>query len=245
MLPAPHSAAPPPDGGQLEDVLDAAQAVQEGIEKGQQMGEDELVVEEAALAMRRLGVQMAQMVFDPQDQPPTHELIWWPRERLDRRLGLPGLTRHACRGTPTAPERNTESVRCKVRAQKSRTPLAIGRCHTGFLLGASSWPDACRAAVAPLPAHVSACTLLSLPGRHAVAANRPAEYVSCPRCNIALHYGGTKRFHEGTRVFDVLGGLWEALKNREAFDLYVCPRCGRVEFFVDGIGEEFRGEERG
>jgi hypothetical protein len=21
---------------------------------------------------------------------------------------------------------------------------------------------------------------------------------------------------------------------------YVCPRCGRVELFVDGIGEEFR-----
>jgi hypothetical protein len=28
--------------------------------------------------------------------------------------------------------------------------------------------------------------------------------------------------------------------NRERFDIYVCPRCGRVEFFIDGIGERFR-----
>lgn len=29
-------------------------------------------------------------------------------------------------------------------------------------------------------------------------------------------------------------------ENREHFDVYVCPRCGRVEFFLDGVGEEFR-----
>jgi hypothetical protein len=28
--------------------------------------------------------------------------------------------------------------------------------------------------------------------------------------------------------------------NRENFDVYVCPRCGHVELFVEGIGEEFR-----
>jgi hypothetical protein len=28
--------------------------------------------------------------------------------------------------------------------------------------------------------------------------------------------------------------------NKEQFDLYVCTRCGRVELFVDGIGEQFR-----
>jgi hypothetical protein len=31
--------------------------------------------------------------------------------------------------------------------------------------------------------------------------------------------------------------------NKERFDVYVCPRCGRVELFVDGIGQEFRGPE--
>lgn len=28
----------------------------------------------------------------------------------------------------------------------------------------------------------------------------------------------------------VLGNLFELFQNREAFDLYVCPKCGKVEF---------------
>ena len=64
--------------------------------------------------------------------------------------------------------------------------------------------------------------------------------ISCPRCETALDYVGTKKFHEGTLTFDVLGGFMELFKNREQYDVYVCPRCGRLEFFVDGIGEEFR-----
>jgi len=31
--------------------------------------------------------------------------------------------------------------------------------------------------------------------------------------------------------------------NKQQFDVYMCPRCGRVEFFVDGVGEEFRARE--
>jgi uncharacterized protein YbaR (Trm112 family) len=76
-----------------------------------------------------------------------------------------------------------------------------------------------------------------------VSANRPTHLVMCPRCNGPLTYAGTKQFHEGTRFWDFMGGLFELLKNRQAFDLYVCSTCGRVEFFVDGIGEELRGEE--
>jgi hypothetical protein len=41
-----------------------------------------------------------------------------------------------------------------------------------------------------------------------------------------------------------LGGLWELLKNREHYDVYVCRRCGRLEFFVDEVGEGLRGEPR-
>ena len=37
-----------------------------------------------------------------------------------------------------------------------------------------------------------------------------------------------------------LDDLGELFVNREHFDIYVCSRCGRVELFVDGIGEEFR-----
>jgi hypothetical protein len=63
--------------------------------------------------------------------------------------------------------------------------------------------------------------------------------LSCARCAKPLEYVGTKRFHEGTR-WGVLGELAELFVNKEHFDVYVCPRCGRVELFVDGIGEEFR-----
>jgi DNA-directed RNA polymerase subunit RPC12/RpoP len=70
--------------------------------------------------------------------------------------------------------------------------------------------------------------------------NRSSKLVSCPRCDIALDYVGTRKFHEGTRAFDFLGGIWELFKNREHFDVYVCSRCGRVEMFVDGIGEDLR-----
>ena len=41
-------------------------------------------------------------------------------------------------------------------------------------------------------------------------------------------------------TIESLGDLGELFVNKERFDVYCCPRCGRVEFFVDGIGEEYR-----
>jgi len=67
-------------------------------------------------------------------------------------------------------------------------------------------------------------------------ANDPMK---CPRCETALDYVGTKSFHEGKR-WGILGDIGELFVNKENFDVYVCKRCGRVELFVDGIGEEFR-----
>jgi hypothetical protein len=56
---------------------------------------------------------------------------------------------------------------------------------------------------------------------------------------MGLEFVGTKAFHEGRRM-GFLGDLGELFVNKEKFDVYVCNRCGRVELFVDGIGEEFR-----
>ena len=69
--------------------------------------------------------------------------------------------------------------------------------------------------------------------------DQPRNPIRCPRCKTNLDYVGTKSFHEGTR-WGVLGDLGELFVNKERFDVYCCPRCGRVEFFIDGIGEEFR-----
>jgi len=68
---------------------------------------------------------------------------------------------------------------------------------------------------------------------------KDADPISCPRCRLTLEYVGRKRFHEGTN-WGALGEIGELFVKREHFDVYVCPRCGRVEFFVDGIGEEYR-----
>jgi hypothetical protein len=73
----------------------------------------------------------------------------------------------------------------------------------------------------------------------AVNSERPASSINCLRCNQELEHLGTKDFHEGTN-WGVLGGLGELFVARDRFDVYACPRCGRVEFFVDGVGEEHR-----
>lgn len=69
--------------------------------------------------------------------------------------------------------------------------------------------------------------------------NHTSDPMKCPRCQTELTFVGTKGFHEGTR-WGLLGDLGELFVNKQHFDVYVCNRCGRVELFVDGIGEEFR-----
>lgn len=55
---------PPAHVGGLEDVLDAPQALDAGVEKGDQMGNDQVVVEEFAVAVDRRHPQRPQLFFD-------------------------------------------------------------------------------------------------------------------------------------------------------------------------------------
>ena len=72
-----------------------------------------------------------------------------------------------------------------------------------------------------------------------------AKRLGCVRCDTPLRFLGTKRFHEGTRQFGFwLGDLGELFVHREAYDVYACPACGKVELFIDGLGEDQRPEER-
>lgn len=73
--------------------------------------------------------------------------------------------------------------------------------------------------------------------------NKERPSLDCPRCDRALNFVGTKSFHEGFQWGGLLGDLGQFLVNQESFDIYVCPRCGRVEFFVSGLGEEFRSRK--
>ena len=55
--------------------------------------------------------------------------------------------------------------------------------------------------------------------------------IACLRCNTNLFSSGVYRFHEGTR-YGMLGNLFELFVNKESFEIYICPNCGKVEFYV-------------
>ena len=78
--------------------------------------------------------------------------------------------------------------------------------------------------------------------RMADKRSEPAP-VECLRCAIPMKYAGERKFHEGSRGWGFwLGDVGELFTNREHYDTYVCTRCGKIEFFVDGLGEEYRAE---
>ena len=78
-----------------------------------------------------------------------------------------------------------------------------------------------------------------LPLRSPEPEPRTHREVECARCDVPMRYMGEKQFHEGRR-YGLLGDIGELFVNKERFDVYACPRCGVVEFFVDGVGEHLR-----
>jgi len=60
---------------------------------------------------------------------------------------------------------------------------------------------------------------------------RGTRELNCLRCDVPMLFSGNFRFHEGSRI-GALGNLFELFVNRETFDLYICPKCGKVEFFT-------------
>lgn len=55
--------------------------------------------------------------------------------------------------------------------------------------------------------------------------------IDCLRCKTPMYFKGNSKFHEGTRI-GALGNLFELMTNRESYDLYFCPKCGKIEFFL-------------
>jgi hypothetical protein len=64
---------------------------------------------------------------------------------------------------------------------------------------------------------------------------RPAP--DCLRCDVRLRYVGEKSFREGTN-WGVLGEIGHLFEQRSSFDVYVCPQCGHVDFFVRQAAED-------
>jgi len=59
-------------------------------------------------------------------------------------------------------------------------------------------------------------------------------HLKCLRCEETMVNQGTFKFHEGNRV-GVFGNVFELFVNQESFALYVCPNCGKVEFYLPTI----------
>ena len=57
--------------------------------------------------------------------------------------------------------------------------------------------------------------------------------IDCLRCQVRMVYSGKYEFHEGMNT-GIFGNLFELFQNREAFDLYVCPKCGKVATKLTG-----------
>ena len=55
--------------------------------------------------------------------------------------------------------------------------------------------------------------------------------INCLRCQAPMLFKGISKFHEGTRI-GVLGDIFELFQNRESFDVYFCPQCGKIEFYL-------------
>ena len=55
--------------------------------------------------------------------------------------------------------------------------------------------------------------------------------LNCLRCQVIMNYSGNFKFHEGANP-GLFGNLFELFMNKEAFDLYICPKCGKVEFYT-------------
>lgn len=65
---------------------------------------------------------------------------------------------------------------------------------------------------------------------HAPISDGSEREISCLRCSTPMSHLGRKQLHEGSYLRQLF--LGEFFVNREAFDTYGCPTCGKVEFYV-------------
>jgi hypothetical protein len=68
---------------------------------------------------------------------------------------------------------------------------------------------------------------------HRADAPAAPRALDCLRCHTPMTHLGAMALHEGSRAMPFLfGNVGELFVNREHFDTYACPGCGKVEFFL-------------
>ena len=71
----------------------------------------------------------------------------------------------------------------------------------------------------------------------AVGREGDDEELPCIRCGEPLTFIGDRDFHEGSRAWGfVLGDVGELMTGGTKLELWGCPSCGHVEFFLPDIG---------
>lgn len=67
----------------------------------------------------------------------------------------------------------------------------------------------------------------------------PAVELACAACTTGLHLAGSQILRDETGPQN---GLATLLPDHDRLDVYLCPRCHRVEFFAATVGEVPRAE---
>lgn len=58
--------------------------------------------------------------------------------------------------------------------------------------------------------------------------------INCLRCESPMIYSNTIDLHEGFN-WGLLGELGHFFTNEKSFEMFVCPGCNKVEFFVPAL----------
>ena len=73
-------------------------------------------------------------------------------------------------------------------------------------------------------------------------AGAAAPVPRCVQCHVAERYIGARRFRQvAASGLSEAGSLGFAID--QAFDVFVCPRCGHVDLYVDGVGGDTESDE--
>ena len=91
----------------------------------------------------------------------------------------------------------------------------------------------CRAdrdGVLPDEGELSAHEVVAAENR--AATNKQLSSINCLRCDKALEYRGMVRIHHSQSwlMGELIGQIFA-----EDLEMYICPRCGRAEFFAPGF----------
>ena len=57
------------------------------------------------------------------------------------------------------------------------------------------------------------------------------DNIHCLRCKVPMEYMGSRIFQEGSK-FGVMNDLVDLFSSHDSFNLYACPKCGKIEFFL-------------